>query len=86
MQQYPHGSTMLQSRSCDVESIVVHLRLNKAESLSQQAATETVNSLSCGVRQSGGSFWFDSHKCGKALGWGSIFFHILASYLSAPLV
>lgn len=35
MHQYPHCSTMLQSRSCDVESIVVNLQLNKAKSLSQ---------------------------------------------------
>jgi hypothetical protein len=31
MQQYTQGSTRLWSRSCDVESVVVHLQLNEAE-------------------------------------------------------
>jgi len=38
MQQYTHGSTRLWGRSCDVESVVVHLQLNEAENAGAESA------------------------------------------------
>jgi len=38
MQQYTHGSTTLRSRSCDVESVVVHLQLDEAENAGAESA------------------------------------------------
>ena len=38
MQQYTHGSTTLRSRSCDVETVVVHFQLDEAENAGAESA------------------------------------------------